>query len=92
MTILLLHVELQSPSDDSIATLGVDQPEEQGGVTEATADQAMEPDNYEDIAKHNIIQVGGTVGLLGFSNQLKRKMSCQSGLYTCNWARIQFNT
>ncbi|XP_030845198.1 rho GTPase-activating protein 8 isoform X1 [Strongylocentrotus purpuratus] len=52
-------LKLQSPSDDSIATLGVDQPEEQRGVTEATADQAMEPDNYEDIAKHNIIQVGG---------------------------------
>ncbi|XP_071480131.1 rho GTPase-activating protein 8-like isoform X1 [Diadema antillarum] len=55
-------LKLQSPSDDSIATMGV-QPsphrQGQGGVTDATADQAMEPDNYEDIAKHNIIQVGG---------------------------------
>ncbi|XP_041452923.1 rho GTPase-activating protein 8-like isoform X1 [Lytechinus variegatus] len=52
-------LKLQSPSDDSIATMGVEQPQEQRGVTEATADQAMEPDNYDDIAKHNIIQVGG---------------------------------
>ena len=54
--------ELQSPSDDAIATMGTRQTSEgQGGVTDATAERAMEPDNYEDIAKHKIIQVGGTV-------------------------------